>query len=114
MTPISAKNTNVTATLAALKRRLRNTLTSSIGWSVRRSQATNSARIAAPPAKAPRIVGLVQPRSGASIRPHTIAREAGDREAGAREVERASAPGSRDSGIRIAPAIRPPIDDRAG
>ena len=34
MTPISAKNTNVIEMLAALKRRLRNTLTSSIGWSV--------------------------------------------------------------------------------
>ena len=31
MTPISAKNTNVIEMLAALKRRLRNTLTSSIG-----------------------------------------------------------------------------------
>ena len=34
MTPISAKNTHAMAMLAALKRRLRNTLTSSIGWSV--------------------------------------------------------------------------------
>ena len=87
MTPISAKNTNVIEMLAALKRRLRNTLTSSIGWSVCRSQAMNAAMIAAPAAKAARIVGLVQPRSGASISAQTIGAEAGDRQAGAGQVE---------------------------
>ncbi len=73
MTPISAKNTKVIEMLAALKRRLRNTLTSSIAWSVCRSQAMNAAMIAAPAAKAARIVGLVQPRSGASISAQTTA-----------------------------------------
>src|SRR3954451_14946830 len=73
MTPISAKNTNGIEMLEALKRRLRNTLTSSIGWSVWRSQAMNAAMIAAPAAKAARMIGLPQPRSGASIRAQTTA-----------------------------------------
>ena len=73
MTPISAKNTKAIEMLAALKRRLRNTLTSSIGWSVCRSQAMNAAMIAAPAAKPARIIGLPQPRSGASMRAQTTA-----------------------------------------
>ena len=87
MTPISAKNTKAIETLAALKRRLRNTLTSSIGWSVRRSQAMNAAMIAAPAAKAaedhraaPAALGRLDqgPDDGA---------EAGDRQAGAGQVD---------------------------
>ena len=97
MTPISAKNTSVTEMLAALKRRLRNTLTSSIGWRQRRSHATNAAKIAAPAPKASMIVALVQPRSGASMRPHTTTVEAGGREHGAEDVEPR---GSRIAGLR--------------
>ncbi len=105
-TPISAKNTNATEMLAALKRRLRNTLTSSIGWLERRSHAMNAAMMAEPAANAPRIVESVQPRSEASIRPHTIAvRPAMDSPAPTRSSFFGS--GSRDSGIRIAPATRP-------
>ena len=61
-TPISAKNTNAIEMLAALKRRLRNTLMSSIGCEHRRSHAMNAAAIAAPAAKAARMTGLPQPR----------------------------------------------------
>ena len=87
MTPISAKNTNAIETLAALKRRLRNTLTSSIGWSVCRSQAMNAAMIAAPAAKAgqdhraaPAALGRLDqgPDDGA---------EAGDRQTGAGQID---------------------------
>src|SRR4051812_34797565 len=87
MTPMSAKNTNVIEMLAALKRRFRNTLTSSIGWSVWRSQAMNAAMIAAPAAKAARMIGLLQPRSGASIRAQTTAlRPAMDRPVPGRSI----------------------------
>ena len=97
VTPISAKNTNVIEMLAALKRRLRNTRTSSIGWSVWRSHAMNAARIAAPPANAARISDSPQPRSGASISAQTIAlRPAIERAVPGRSMPGDS--GSRDSG----------------
>ena len=87
MTPISAKKTNITETLAALKRRLRNTLTSIIGWSERRSQAMNAAMIAAPIANAPRIVALVQPLLRSLDQRPDDRRQARDREPEARDVE---------------------------
>ena len=107
MTPISAKNTSVIEMLAALKRRLRKTRTSSIGCGVCRSQAMKAAMIAAPSANAVRMIELVQPRSGASISAHTIA----DRPAIERTMpgkSRRGDSGSRESGISIAPAIRQP------
>src|SRR3954447_26814261 len=87
MTPMSAKNTNVIEMLAALKRRLRNTLTSSIGWSVWRSQAMNAAMIAAPAAKAARIIGAAPAALGRLDQGPDDGSEAGDRQAGARQVD---------------------------
>src|SRR3954467_14148052 len=105
MTPIRAKNTKVIEVLAALKRRFRNTLTSSIGWSVWRSQAMNAAVIAAPVAKAARIIGLPQPRSGASIRAQTTAlRPAIDRPVPGRSILGDS--GSRELGTSTIAPIR--------
>ena len=105
MTPISAKNTHAIEMLAALKRRLRNTLTSSIGWSVRRSQAMNAAMIAAPAAKAARMIGLPQPCSGASIRAQmTALRPAIDRPVPGRSSLGES--GSRESGTSAKAPIR--------
>ena len=104
-TPISAKNTNVIERLAALKRRLRNTLRSSIGCVVRRSQATKAARIAAPRPNAPRIVPSVQPRSGASMSPHTNAVSPAIESAAPRMSSR-GCDGSRDSGTRSAAPAR--------
>ena len=105
MTPISAKKTNAIEMLAALKRRLRNTLTSSIGWSVWRSQAMNAAMIAAPAAKAARMIGLLQPCSGASIRAQmTALRPAIDRPVPGRSSLGES--GSRESGTSAKAPIR--------
>ncbi len=100
-TPIRAKKTNVIERLAALKRGLRNTVTSSIGCGVRRSQAMKVASPARPTAKAARIDGAPQPRSGASITAQTIAdRAAIDRPAPATSSLGFS--GSRDSGTNAA------------
>jgi hypothetical protein len=96
------------AKLAALKRRLRNTLTSSIGWVVFPSQSTNKAMIALPTANAPSTVESVQPRSEASMSPHTIAVRPAI-ESPAPGKSSAFGSGSRDSGIRIVPATRPAI-----
>ena len=75
-----AKKANVTATLPAVKRALANTETSSIGWSMRRSQATNPPRSTAPRPKASSDVGDVQPWSGPSMTAHTtVAMPATDR-----------------------------------
>ena len=67
MNPESAKNEIATDPLAAVKRGLRNRLRSSIGCSVRRSQATNAAASTAVSAKPPSVRVLAQPRSGASM-----------------------------------------------
>ena len=67
MNPDSAKNEIATAALAAVKRGLRNKLTSSIGCSVRRSQATNAAPSTAVSAKPPSVRALPQPWFGASM-----------------------------------------------
>ena len=91
--------------LAALKRRLRKTFTSSIGWSVWRSQAMNAAMIAPPAAEAARMIGLLQPCSGASIRAQmTALRPAMDRPVPGRSSLGES--GSRESGTSAKAPIR--------
>ncbi len=67
MNPDSAKNEIATETLAAVKRRFRNRLRSSIGSSVRRSRATNAAASSAVNAKLPIVRALPQPWFGASM-----------------------------------------------
>ena len=67
MKPDSAKNEIATEALAAVKRGSRNRLTSSIGGSVRCSQATNAAATAAVSAKPAIVRVLPQPCSGASM-----------------------------------------------
>ena len=57
--------------LAALNRGLAKKWTSSMGWSVRSSQAMNPPMNAAAAAKAARVVPSVQPRTGASMMAHT-------------------------------------------
>ncbi len=69
--PNIAKNTSVIAALAPEKRGLRNSRMSSIGSRVRSSQARKAPSTAALMPKAARIVGLVQPRDGASMIAHT-------------------------------------------
>ena len=104
-TPISAKKTNVIERLAALKRRLRNTVTSIIGCGVWRSQAMKAARAESPSANAARITELPQPRSGASITAQTMVVSAAiDRPAPGRSSLGAS--GSRDSGTSTAAPTR--------
>ena len=67
MNPDSAKNEIATEALAAVNRGLRNRLRSSIGCSVRRSQATNAAASTAVSAKLPSVRALPQPWFGASM-----------------------------------------------
>lgn len=67
MKPKSAKNAKVTARLAAVKRRLPNSRTSSIGTRVRHSAAAKAARSAAVTAKPVSVACEPQPRSGASM-----------------------------------------------
>ena len=69
--PNREKKANVTARLPAVKRMLVNTETSSIGWSMRRSQATKPASSRAATAKAAMLVGDVQPWTGPSMTAHT-------------------------------------------
>jgi hypothetical protein len=69
--PKRAKKANVTATLPAVKRRLVNTETSSIGCVRLRSQATKTAAAPAARAKPPVVTGEVQPCSGASMMVNT-------------------------------------------
>ena len=61
MNPDSAKNEIATDALAAENRGLRNRLTSSIGASVRRSQAQNPTASSALSAKPPSVRALPQP-----------------------------------------------------
>ena len=67
MNPESAKNEIATDTLAAVKRRFRNSVRSSIGSSVLRSRATNAAASSAVSAKLPIVRALPQPWVGASM-----------------------------------------------
>src|SRR5690242_5005528 len=66
-----AKKANVTDTEPAVKRKLVNTETSSIGWSVWRSQAMNAASRRAATVKATIDVGDAHPWTGPSITAHT-------------------------------------------
>jgi hypothetical protein len=101
--PKRAKKASAIAPLAAEKRRLRNSRTSSIGVRVRSSQATKPARSDAASAKPARMTGLVQPRSGASM---IAATSAPRPRAESRKPPTSSrgASGSRDSGTRKRPA----------
>ena len=69
--PARAKKIVMIEPLAAEKRRLRNSDTSSIGCARRRSQATNTAVTAAVRANPTTVAGDVQPRSGASMMVNT-------------------------------------------
>ncbi len=71
MNPNRAKNANVTATLPAVKRRLRKTRTSSIGCDERSSQRTNPVSSAPAAANALRLSADVHPLMGASMTAHT-------------------------------------------
>ncbi len=102
--PNSAKNASEMAALDALKRGLRNSAMSSIGSGARRSQATNTVIRSAAPANATSTRASVQPRDGASIKPHTSEVSA----AKDRTKPRTSSRGedsSRLSGTRNRPAI---------
>ena len=97
--PNSAKNADVTATLAALKRRLRKMPTGSIGDGVRSSHHTNVASRTAARAKPPIVVGSAQPHSGASMIVNTrVVMAAMERKTPGRSSRGASC--SRDSGMR--------------
>ncbi len=99
-----AKNSSVMPALAALKRGLRQTVMSSIGLGVVRSQTAKPASTIAAAANIPRINGSVQPRSGAWMIAYTSA---------TRPTIDKSAPngsslgfdGSREVGMRITPAM---------
>lgn len=67
MKPNSAKNAKVTAPLAAVKRRLRNRRTSSIGCAVRCSVRTRAARATTATAAPASVRVLPQPALGASM-----------------------------------------------
>lgn len=67
MKPNNVKNPEVIARLPPENRRLRNTVTSSIGWGLRRSQSPNTTKTTAaePNPSIDRV--LVHPQVGASI-----------------------------------------------
>ena len=67
MNPARAKNTIVTEPLAAVKRRLRNSPTSSRGSEARRCQPMNAPNSAAAKARPTRVRAESQPRAGASM-----------------------------------------------
>ncbi len=67
MNPNSAKNVIVTAPLAALNRRSRNSETSSIGCVVRRSRSTKAPSSIAAIANPPKVSADLQPCAGASM-----------------------------------------------
>ena len=63
--PNIAKKSNVMPALAALNRGLRNSEVSSIGWGLYDSHHANAASTIAATVNKPRMVGSVQPCSGA-------------------------------------------------
>jgi hypothetical protein len=67
MKPISEKKVIATAPLAALKRALRNSLTSSIGAALRRSKTTKATKSTSATANPPSVRAEVQPSFGASM-----------------------------------------------
>jgi hypothetical protein len=67
MKPKRAKNVTVTAPLAALKRRSRNNVMSSIGLAARRSRMTKATSSPAASAKPPSVGAEDQPCDGASM-----------------------------------------------
>jgi hypothetical protein len=67
MNPIREKKVIVTAPLAALKRRFRNRLMSSIGSATWRSQVMKAARRTAAATKPAMLSPALQPRFGASM-----------------------------------------------
>ena len=104
--PNIAKNTRVIATLAAVKRRFSKKRTSSIGWSLRSSQATNAPSRPTPMVRLITTVLSLQPLLGASMIPHsTPIRPAIDNAAPTRSRRGASA--SRDDGSTYQPAMIP-------
>ena len=67
MKPKRAKKVIVTAPLAALKRRSRKSVTSSIGWAAARSRTTKATSASAATAKPDSVASEPQPCSGASM-----------------------------------------------
>ena len=104
--PNSAKNVTAIAPLAALKRGLAQKRRSSIGCSTCASQAKKAVSTTPPIAKAVRMVGSVQPWVGASITAYSSAHRPTMERIAPTQSSR-GALGSRESGIRNAPARRP-------
>src|SRR5439155_193519 len=71
--PARVKNPVVIDPLAAVKRRLRKRLTSSIGWSMPRSTLTKIARMASPPAIVASVAPEPHPQFGPWMMPSTRA-----------------------------------------
>src|SRR5215510_1454007 len=71
MNPFRAKNAIATDPLAAVKRGLRNSATSTIGCAVRASAATKAASTATPAASTLMVVVEPQPQLGAWMTPNT-------------------------------------------
>ena len=104
MKPNRAKKAEVTATLAALNRRLVKMRTGSIGEGTRSSQPTKAARAIAATANPTIVEPLVHPHSGASMIVNTRAPIA--------PIDRSTPPtssrgavASRDSGTRTTDAV---------
>jgi hypothetical protein len=103
---MSADEMKAIDALAALKRRFEKTLTSSSGCGVCRSHATKAPANRADVANAPRMIALVQPRSGASISAQTSAVSAAIERTAPSQSSRAES-SSRDSGTSAsAPTTR--------
>src|SRR5215211_1640518 len=100
--PKRAKNSAITVALAALKRGLRKSPTSSSGSAGRRCRSTNALRRTTAPPPAASTAGEVHPSDGASMTAHASAiRPAADSAAPRRSRRRPT--GSRDSGTRRGP-----------
>src|SRR5215510_16372636 len=72
MNPSSAKKEMATEAAAAVKRGLRNRLTSIMGLVARSSVTTSRPKTTTPAASTPMVAAEAQPHSGASMMPYTI------------------------------------------
>ena len=96
--PCKAKKETATETLAAVKRGLRNSATSSIGWSLRLSWTMKRKNSAMPPLMVATAAAEPHPQSGASMTPKTRIAMAGGRQRQAPPVDtwRTRVPRGRD------------------